>query len=113
LLRLILGFYAILGFQVVNQGSALAYGRSKQKLRDFRILPFTENAEIRSNLNSILSGCAAALETGSVSFGGAFQAIVLTLIFLPVISLYMAWVDDAVSDFACSGWCPPDPRQTL
>ncbi|APD48812.1 AI-2E family transporter [Synechococcus sp. CS-602] len=86
---LILGFIAILGFQVVNQGSALATD-VLSKLRDSD-LPFTETLN-QINLDSILSVLRSSLETGFGFIGGAFSNV-LTLIFLPVISLYML-VDD-------------------
>jgi len=83
LLRLILGFYAILGVsESVNAGQVqLCYGRSKHKLRRFRsALPETLNQN-QSGLNPV--GVAQqSLETGlSVFIGGAFMQCIDTHFF--------------------------------
>ncbi|NQV09802.1 MAG: AI-2E family transporter [Cyanobacteria bacterium] len=82
---LILGFAAILGFQVISQGNALI-SDLLSKLREAD-LPFNETLK-QLNAESILSVIRSSLNTGFGVIGGALSNV-LTLIFLPVISLYM------------------------
>jgi len=103
---LILGFVAMLGFQVVNQGSALVSDViSKLRHSD---LPFDETLN-QLNLDSILAVLRSSLETGFGVIGGAFSNV-LTLIFLPVISLYML-VDGGRLWTSLIGLVPAESRQ--
>jgi len=89
-------------FQVVNQGSALCYGRPKQ-LRDSD-LPFTETLNRSIWTQSV--GVAQQLGDGHSFHRRCFSAMYWTLI-SPVISLYMLVDELAVSGFRCSGLGPP------